>query len=973
MLNGVEVPCAKTIQASHVVRIEEARKEQLASLHSAQPSPTKRKADAELTGQGPPKRPASALGTEPRPSYIPRHIGGLLSANTADDDETPSRAPSPAGSKLPSPSPEVALKVSADGDQAYLPAAASDPDEYGVRLISRRRPVTVENYNRLMLPCLFEYEDHEIGFRDSFNDRTRYKSTRLPQFFNQPNSFAFFVDRMISSVDIGNYVDGDLSDELIKKHGLHPKYGLFLKTSRNEAEPPLPRVSGDRPTVFIGPTGETLHASRTIARSRLDAYNEDQELKSSLAKVLAIFRDREAIAHRDLGATALDKEAHRNAMLKGRDHPLPSPGYLCASRSPTPQRPEQTTAAPDGDLHDGEQAQGDDVEEPEAEDTTSHEDALAALLDAVNNASDEETRAAAAAQSRRTRFDPVRDVLSSPEPAPVAKAPTPNPDDFTKLCIMADVASEAPRHVEPIALETAEPVEHPAPEGGFAAPHVDTEPPHMPEQQQQQGLMYPHMPSGPTPPLVLQQQAAPDGYYRHSIPSNPVPEPPHAIPMHGPMLPREEAYHRRPATADGYYIDPALDPRLFSEAQAEQQPQGPDGYSQQQSGNSGGNSHFLHTALNPSSNCGTAPNAAPLAPSYYQGEPPSAQYHDMYSPAPSYAHQRSETPPYRGSYSTSAFGSRTGTPGLPMLRTGSGGTFSQQLMDAQEATEPTGPPQAPPPPNMMHPNGGGTSSYPLPPVPPPIRQPYPGNVDSVHEPMALPNKPAPPFVQNFLRAIGTEESQQQQQQPPPPPPPPHGGPPFMAQPGMHPPPPPPPPMQHQPPYAHQYGPPVPQGHYQMSPPYPPPAQFAQQQQQQQPPMMMQMDMASAPPPRQASRSNSNGNIINIAPAPPGGNHLGANGNGTNANGNTMNNANGNNNNNNNNKYRKLEPAPTPPHRRGMGINGPELRTVQFDYETIKDYEPTEPPPRHGPTTIRGWTYNNIKKPKGSNPPPAPKE
>jgi hypothetical protein len=44
-------------------------------------------------------------------------------------------------------------------------------------------------------------------------------------------------------------------------------------------------------------------------------------------------------------------------------------------------------------------------------------------------------------------------------------------------------------------------------------------------------------------------------------------------------------------------------------------------------------------------------------------------------------------------------------------------------------------------------------------------------------------------------------------------------------------------------------------------------------------------------------------------------------------------------------------------------NGQELRTVQFDYrEAIKDYTPVEAPPRHGPTQIRGWTHNNIRKP-----------
>jgi hypothetical protein len=51
---------------------------------------------------------------------------------------------------------------------------------------------------------------------------------------------------------------------------------------------------------------------------------------------------------------------------------------------------------------------------------------------------------------------------------------------------------------------------------------------------------------------------------------------------------------------------------------------------------------------------------------------------------------------------------------------------------------------------------------------------------------------------------------------------------------------------------------------------------------------------------------------------------------------------------------------------GGGNGGQELRTVQFDYrEAIKDYTPVEAPPRHGPTHVRGWSHNNLKKTRGS--------
>ena len=66
------------------------------------------------------------------------------------------------------------------------------------------------------------------------------------------------------------------------------------------------------------------------------------------------------------------------------------------------------------------------------------------------------------------------------------------------------------------------------------------------------------------------------------------------------------------------------------------------------------------------------------------------------------------------------------------------------------------------------------------------------------------------------------------------------------------------------------------------------------------------------------------------------------------------------------KLRKLEPAPIPPHRAWSVNNGPELRTVAYDYkESIKDYSAAESLPLSGPTFIRGWNNLNAqKRPRG---------
>ncbi|TLD12408.1 uncharacterized protein PgNI_03824 [Pyricularia grisea] len=887
--NGVEVPCAKVIKAQHVLNFEISRRE----MHEDTLRPTfvgvKRKAEAALLDQVPPKRPASAMDGD-RPAYIPRHIGGLLSATNPDDEETPSRAPSPLGSKLPSPSPESTAKSSPDGDRPYVPPASSEPDEHGVRLISKRRPVTTENYNRLMLPPLYEYEDHEIGFRDSFNDRSRYKSTRIPQFFNKPNSFAFFVDRMISSVDVGTYEPGDLSEELVEKHALHPKYGLFLKTSKNEEEPPAPVVSGDHPIVLIDYTGRIQHASRSIVPKYLDRHTREREVKLALSAALNTMRQEHQLDRRLLTPEPADKEARRRELIHDREVSTPP-----SSRSPSPAVSQHGEGDSDEDAMAVDE---EDKPSSAAENSEYPPKQWLELIDAVTVANEEETRATAAAQPRRTPFDPVRDLLDSP-------APPPEPSSIVntaKLDAFAQIALSSTNEKSVYGAEA--PSSETSPYSKMSQPNSFQElglPPASSIERTSSQLS--NRPSSRTSYPVRQPSAS------QSVVDSTLTQPDARRISHSPSVPPQ-------ASGDASM----LDPRLFGESDAQAQGSaGPREPSSQ-------NRHFLHTALNPEPEYGTTPSA--LA---FDGRLP---------PIPS-EHARAldaELPPkYTGTtFSNQPLGphrDNSRTPSLHYL----GNYGPRQELTEVYTVDPAGTSSShASEAHSMRPTSGAYHT-------PPAGRSYYENSYESHAGRASPAHlgGASQYVHTFVHDDRMNEQQQQQPHSQH-----HGNTPFTAPLGSHLPPPPLQPIHH---HHNQYAQHSSQpGHYQMQSPYHgshqyPPSGMPQQIQHtptQYHAMPLQLEPTASPVdmnPRQL-RSSSNGSIS-----------AATNGTG--------------NNNNNNSKYRKLEPAPLPPHRQGSQ-SGPELRTVPFNYrEGIKDYTASEPPPRHGPTQIRGWTYNNLKKPR----------
>ncbi|KAH8782824.1 hypothetical protein F5883DRAFT_403423 [Diaporthe sp. PMI_573] len=489
-------------------------------------TPIKRKGPDLLEGQPTPKRPVSSFDNKAG-ADLPRHIGGLLSAVAPDEPASQPPSPSPPttatrGRKrkvIPAPSPSAEAEESDAGEDETmppLPNGVAEPDEYGARLINKRARAGDMPNNRIMLPPLFEYEPHEIGFRDSTNDKSRGATkAKRKGFLGQPNSNAMFFDRTLWTYDATQYADGDLNQDLIATHKLHPKYGLFMENSVNESEPPKPYQSGWKPTVFVPPDGKIIHTSRSISKAKAEGAYVKKTLKSMLSQ----FMDQEDLTEDDL----YDPETER----------------LLNEREDTRIKLEQ--------------------EEDEAQDEQDQQLGAYNIDLLVNAGSALETRDAQEAQSIREAqtvspalsrpstmsrpYDAVRDIFGNSN-LPPATASTPPVEDNSAMKALADIAIR----------DAFEPRSEPGPSS------IIEEPPQIPIQMPEPRQ---HMMPAMQPP-----QSAPAHQGQH-----PPAAPPDSYGYREADMPYEQPHMARPLphASDERYVpvpntdDALLDPQLFED------------------------------------------------------------------------------------------------------------------------------------------------------------------------------------------------------------------------------------------------------------------------------------------------------------------------------------------------------------------------------------------------------------------------
>ncbi|KAI0527911.1 hypothetical protein F5B22DRAFT_10347 [Xylaria bambusicola] len=285
--NGIKVPYPHLL--------EENKKAAAAKVQVTKGKPfAKRKAEDQPDGQPDTKKTTGSSGLakldngDEMSTPQPRHIKGLLSAETEPDGEPESNAASP------SPELDPRMEVSRGRrDLPDLPNGASEPDKWGVRIVARRGP---RANNRLILPPPFIFDADEIGFRDSTNDSSK-KATRgtRGRFLDNPNSRNLHIDRTIVTYDCLEYEDDALDSSLVQKHNIHPKYGLFLPDSRNEPESPPHPVSGSHPIVMITPSGTTLHASRSVRGYNMDATLREDARKDKISLLITQYCEESGI------------------------------------------------------------------------------------------------------------------------------------------------------------------------------------------------------------------------------------------------------------------------------------------------------------------------------------------------------------------------------------------------------------------------------------------------------------------------------------------------------------------------------------------------------------------------------------------------------------------------------------------------------------------------------------------------------
>jgi len=289
--------------------------------------PMKRKADGQPEGQPNAKIAAKSEGSDEVPT-MPRHVSSMLSAVETLDDrastpaELSSNTPTPAPEPADAPSPSNADQAPASGERSSpetgeipLPRNAAAPDEYGVRIITRRATRLDFPNNRIAVPNVFEWDDLDIGFRDSANcvQKGATKAKR-GKYLGKPGSNYMFIDRRVGTWDSTQIAD-ELDPELVKKYGLHPTLGFVLPTSVNEQEPPKPFVSGWKSTVLVSPSGETIHASRTVPAARHDMRARKVYEHLHRRETLREYCERDAISAGEIEPSQEERDEYRRSVL----------------------------------------------------------------------------------------------------------------------------------------------------------------------------------------------------------------------------------------------------------------------------------------------------------------------------------------------------------------------------------------------------------------------------------------------------------------------------------------------------------------------------------------------------------------------------------------------------------------------------------------------------------------------------------
>lgn len=773
-----------------------------------------------------------------------------------------------------------------------LPKKLTEPDEHNVRMYwqtknNRDKP----NSNRFLVPFREYFDELDIGFRDSSNDSSRPNMTwaKRGKYMHTSNSDALHHDWTLANYDYTKLQPDDFDEELVKRHGLHTRYGLFLPESTNEQETPSPYNMPGKPVVYIAqPSGRIAHASRSFQATVNERREADAPWRRKIGAAMRRFIKMNDFTDEELslqGVAPTDEELRERSLGVATKQ-------LEARPSPGDEVNEDT-----------------DVEQPEAPNQ------LAMLLEAAQTVTAPEPKPPTPAPTRA--YDAVRDAImggDAPEErvsAPAAK------EDVTSLTCLADACLTSQSNAATSSQVPRSSFMEPAPSAEHDPRLVSSgpAPPSVPVSQPQP----PQQPLVPVSRAPIPDSQAPMSAERHSIY---VPAPPQRshkesrAPAPGsPLQPAHPGHHAPPQPAHSYPQNssygieypgvhsgyPSVHDRRSREPVREhnpppQHPQRPYG-SEYPPAHSYPAPHQEPSYSHPPPHPGYPTPHDPRDPHARPPGRPSDYGYEPMRPGPYGAEQH---PGYARPY-----WSDQPPPGPPPPQ-GPLGLPSAHPTPAQQSAQP----YFPPPGGQRAPFSHQGSAEPLPPL-------RPSRARSIHEDPgqeALPRHPVQPggYANNYPFNYGRggypsyPEAQQTQH-------------PYGQMHGER-------LMTNQPPYQHQSAPPGPYG----GPSQGYPTTYSPTTAHPPPQMMHSPSETDANLSGGHLRHRSSGSISGapIAPGDP----------------------------NAANKYRKLQPAPVPPHR--AWTNKPELKTIPYDHKYVGQIAEL---PSSGPTTIRGWNINAHKK------------
>ncbi|KIL95291.1 hypothetical protein FAVG1_00027 [Fusarium avenaceum] len=419
----------------------------------------KRRAQEQPDGQPTPKKNTRSNAEDAAadsPSHTaPAPAKGLL-ASAAEAEATPAGTPAESDSTPASPEPPAFpnggmvpaavarvqnTKLSARERSPPLPKNMGEPDEFGFRMYNQKPAMREKGINsRLFVPRPFEFEGWEIGFRDTMNDSSKgHTHAKRGKYLDTPNSNGLHIDHYCNGYDYSATTPSDFDKALVKRYGVHPRYGIILRNGPVPEAVKTPHVMPGKPVVFIAnPSGRISHASRSFLKTTNHRRSEDNPYRSKIGASMRRFCKLDEV---DFDEISVAEYVRSEEELRSKS--------LGTAMRELEARPVVSRAPSESEESEAEEqdAEEEDATVPQPKAGFSDLSVLA-LASAFLEA--EESNKIPKPAPKPARYDAIRDVFTDSKPAP---APKPDTSSSVGLDILAALSNIASTSNEPAPMQ----------------------------------------------------------------------------------------------------------------------------------------------------------------------------------------------------------------------------------------------------------------------------------------------------------------------------------------------------------------------------------------------------------------------------------------------------------------------------------------------------------------------------------------